>query len=230
MKVYEIRLKLYMLQNIEAKQIQTKVTAFLDQGFALRPELLELHESNQYKNYCFDNPYPLETDKLYKKGKIYTLTVRTIDPELAKYFSEVCPNEYTGEMKGLTADIRILPRKIIQTLYTLTPVIVKGDGGYWRGYMNLQEYENRLKVNLIKKWNAFHNEKIDEDFPLYTLLEFLNETPIPMEYKNVRLLGDKIRLQIAEDEASQKIAYMALGTGLLEMNARGAGYVNYRWL
>lgn len=235
MRVYEIRLKLYLLQSIEVNKVQSKVTAFLDQGFAARPELLEWHETNRYKNYCFDMLYPLEKDKLYKKGKIYTLTVRTIDSKLAAYFSEVCPNQYTNEIKGLTGSIRILPKKIIQTLYTLTPAIIKCQPlkeheGYWRGSMSLAEYENRLKVNLIKKWNAIQKEKINEDFPLYTMLEFLNEAPIPMEYKNIRLLGDKLRLQIAEDELSQNIAYMALGTGLLEMNGRGAGYVNYRWL
>lgn len=230
MRVYEIRLKLYLLQNIEAKLIQSKTTAFLDKGFASSQELLALHETNCFKNYCFNHLYPLEKDKIYKKGKIYTLTVRTIDPKLAAYFSEICPNQYTEEIKGLTADIRLVPKKLIQTLYTLTPAVVKGEAGYWRKYMSLKEYEKKLKINLIKKWNTFQNEKINEDFPLYTMLEFLNEAPIPMEYKNIRLLGDKVRLQVAEDEMSQKIAYMVLGTGILEMNARGAGYVNYRWM
>lgn len=96
--------------------------------------------------------------------------------------------------------------------------------------MQLAEFENQLKVNLIKKWNRFTGEKLSEDFSLYTLLEFLNETPVPMEYKSIKLLGDKIRLQIADNETAQKLAYMALGTGLLSMNSRGAGYVNYRWL
>ena len=62
------------------------------------------------------------------------------------------------------------------------------------------------------------------------MLEFLNEGPIVMEYKNVKLLGDKVRLQIADNDSAQKLAYMSLGTGLLEMNSRGAGFVNYRWL
>ena len=96
--------------------------------------------------------------------------------------------------------------------------------------MSLQAFEERLKVNLIKKWNQAQGDKLAEDFQLYTMLEFLNEAPIPMEYKNIKLLGDKIRLQIADNETAQKVAYMALGTGLLEMNSRGAGFVNYRWL
>lgn len=230
MQVYQIRIKLYMLTDVALNRIQTNLTAFIDKGFLENKELLQMHEENRFKNYCYDLPYPVEKDKIYKKGKIYTVTVRTIDPKLAKYFQEVCVNSYTDEVKGLTSEIRIIPKKVIDSLYTLTPVILKDDKGYWRKHMQLAEFENQLKVNLIKKWNTFTGEKLSEDFSLYTLLEFLNETPVPMEYKSIKLLGDKIRLQIADNETAQKLAYMALGTGLLSMNSRGAGYVNYRWL
>lgn len=230
MRVYDIKVKLYMLREIPLRQIQSKVTSFLDKGFAGDTELLQMHESNAFKNYCFDFPYQIDSDKIYHKGKIYTLTVRTIDPKLAGYFSEVCVNCYTEDMKGLSAEMRILPHKHIQTLYTLTPVILKDEKGYWQKHMSLLDFEDRLKVNLVKKWNQAQGDKLAEDFQLYSMLEFLNEAPIPMEYKNIKLLGDKIRLQIADNETAQKVAYMALGTGLLEMNARGAGFVNYRWL
>ena len=230
MQVYQIRIKLYMLTDVALNRIQTNLTAFIDKGFLENEELLQMHEENKFKNYCYDLPYPIEKDKIYKKGKIYTVTIRTIDPRLAKYFQEVCVNSYTDEVKGLTSEIRIIPKKVIDSIYTLTPVILKDDKGYWRKHMQLAEFENQLKVNLIKKWNAFTGEKLSEDFNLYTLLEFLNETPVPMEYKSRKLLGDKIRLQIADNETAQKLAYMALGTGLLSMNSRGAGYVNYRWL
>lgn len=230
MQVYQIRIKLYMLTDVALNRIQTNLTAFIDKGFLENEELLQMHEENRFKNYCYDLPYPVEKDKIYKKGKIYTVTVRTIDPKLAKYFQEVCVNSYTDEVKGLTSEIWIIPKKVIDSLYTLTPVILKDDKGYWRKHMQLAEFENQLKVNLIKKWNTFTGEKLSEGFSLYTLLEFLNETPVPMEYKSIKLLGDKIRLQIADNEIAQKLAYMALGTGLLSMNSRGAGYVNYRWL
>lgn len=172
----------------------------------------------------------IEQDRLYKKRKIYTVTIRTIDSRLAKYFYEVCVNQFTEEIKALTSEIRILPRKMIQTLYTLTPVVVKDEKGYWRNHMNFAEYEKRLKSNLVKKWNRFENDKIKEDFQLYTLLEFLNDKPIGMEYKNICLLGDKLRLQVSDNVAAQNLAYMSLGTGILEMNSRGYGFVNYRWL
>lgn len=94
----------------------------------------------------------------------------------------------------------------------------------------MEEYEERMKVNLIKKWNAFENEKMDENFQLYIFMEFLNKVPIMMEYKGIKLWGDKFSLQIADNASAQKLAYMSLGTGILEMNSRGAGFVSYKWL
>lgn len=219
-----------MLQDIAVNQMQTKLTAFIDKGFGCNEKLLHMHEKNKYKNYCYDLPYPIEKDRVYKKGKIYTVTIRTIDPQLAKHFQEVCVNQYTNEIKGLTAEIRIIPKKRIEMLYTLTPVVLKDDKGYWRDHMSIEGFENRLKVNLIKKWNRFEDDKLQEDFQLCTLLEFLNDGPIGIEYKNIKLPGDKLRIQIADNENAQKLAFMSLGTGLLEMNSRGAGFVNYRWL
>ena len=36
-----------------------------------------------------------------------------------------------------------------------------------------------------------------------------------------------IELEIAENDNAQKLAFLAIGSGLLEMNARGFGFVNY---
>lgn len=57
-----------------------------------------------------------------------------------------------------------------------------------------------------------------------------NHKPIAVPYKGRKLLGDKICFQAAENEQAQALLYMALGTGLGEMNARGCGFANYRYL
>lgn len=230
MQVYQIRLKVYLLKDISLNNLRTQVTYFLDSGLNQDQKLAHFHQENRYKNYCYDLLFPHENSKVYKKDKIYTLTIRTIDPELADFFLNKCVNCYTEQIKGLTAEIRIIPRKHIDILYTLTPVILKDDRGYWRGNISSEEFESRMKVNLIKKWNAFENTKIDEDFELYNGIEFLNQGPILSEYKGIKLLGDKLRLHMADNVQAQQLAYMSLGTGLLEMNSRGFGYVNYSWL
>ena len=125
MKVYQIRMQIFLLEDIAINKIQEKITAFIDSGFKTDEEWLNFHEKNSFKNYCYDQLYPVEKDRVYKKGKIYTLTIRTVDLELAKYFKLVCVNNYTKEIKGLVAEIRVLPKKILETVYTLTPMIIK---------------------------------------------------------------------------------------------------------
>ncbi|KID48419.1 hypothetical protein C095_09085 [Fusobacterium necrophorum subsp. funduliforme B35] len=67
------------------------------------------------------------------------------------------------------------------------------------------------------------------DMEIYTGLRFLNIKPVPIYYKNMVLRGDKIELTISNHPIAQEIAYMILGTGLLENSSRGLGYVNYQY-
>lgn len=230
MEVLEIKMKIFVLKEIKLEFIQSKIAAFIDEAFGKDKELLKFHDLNRFKNYCFDAPFPLELDKLYKKGKIYTLTLRTINKDLADFFANILVNQYNEDIKALTASIRIIPKKHIEKLYSLTTTIVKTDNGYWKGNITLEEYERRLKENLIKKYNQYMDTKINEDFQFYTTIEFKNQKPIATNYKDIKLLGDKISLNVAENENAQKLAYMSLGTGIFEMNGRGYGFVNFRWL
>lgn len=96
--------------------------------------------------------------------------------------------------------------------------------------MSLEEFEKRLKDNLIKKYKFFTGNDIDENLPLYNLIEFKNKVPVKMPYKSINLLGDKIVLEIAQNKQAQELAYLALGVGLLENNSRGFGFVNFKYM
>lgn len=82
----------------------------------------------------------------------------------------------------------------------------------------------------MKKWRQFYGEKPPEDFELFTGIEFLNKSPVSLEYKSIHLLGDKLRFHVAENERAQNLAQLAIGAGMGEMNGRGYGTCNYRWL
>lgn len=228
--VFEICVKVYILKDISFTNILAREAEYIDSALAQSEKWLEYHEINQFKKYCFGCLYPIEKDGVYKKDNIYTITARTVDAELARYFSKVLRNHYTDSMKGLVVENRVLPRKVIGEIYSLTPVIQKSDYGYWKNQMSLEEFERRLFENAVKKYNQFTGKKIDEDFQLYTNITFLNRKPIANEYKGIRLLGDKVNLKIADNAQAQELAYFLLGTGLCEMNSRGYGYCNYRWL
>lgn len=230
MNVYEISILVFLTKSISYINASSEICSFIDDGMSKVPELLEFHEKNMPKNYCFNTFYPLESDRLYKAGKIYTIQLRTIDKKLANFFYTKLVNHHVKSIKGLTATIKIIPQKYIEKIYSISPVVLKTDDGYWKGKLSLDEFERRLKENIIKKYNSFMNTKINENFQLYTSIEFKNKKPVAINYKNRKILGDKISINISSDKIAQKLAYMSLGTGLLEMNARGAGYVNYRWL
>ncbi|MBC5624416.1 CRISPR-associated endoribonuclease Cas6 [Clostridium sp. NSJ-49] len=229
-RVYEISVKNYLLKNIDKNNMFEVISEVIDSTLSRNKEFLEFHNKNCYKNYCNNGFYPLETDGIYKEDNIYTFQIRTIDEDLAKYLIKNLANTSTKFIKVLKTDIKIISRKHIDKVFSITPIVIKDSTGYWKGNISLDEFENRIKTNLIKKYNSFTGDKIDEDFEFYTRFEFKNNKPIAVNYKNIKLLGDKIQLNIADDEISQTIAYMALGTGLGENNSRGAGFVGFRWL
>lgn len=210
--------------------MQNVLANFVDSALCQNEKLISFHEENRYKFYSIGTLWPVERGMTYKKDQLYTLTVRTTEPKLARYFSDVLRNCHTQTIKGLTVENRIIPRKMIDEIYSLSPILIKTSEGYWRSHMSLDEYEKRLFVNTVKKYNSFTGQQIEEDFPLYTNITFLNKHPIVCGYKNINLLGDKLRLQIADDEKSQELAYFILGTGLGEVNSRGAGFCNFRWI
>lgn len=227
-KVYEIRLKLYVLTDITYEDMLSVETSFIDSALARDEKWLEYHETNCYKNYVFNGMYPVEKDGIYKKDNIYTIIIRTVNEELAIYFSKVLRNHYTKKLKGLTVENRIIPKKMISEIYSLTPVIMKSENGYWRDKISLDEYERQLFENVVKKYNEFTNQKIEEDFDFYTYIKFINKKPIANLYKGkIKLLGDKVSLKIADNEKAQELAYFVLGTGLGTSNSRGYGYCNY---
>lgn len=230
MKVFEISILVFLIKDIDSKESFEKIAQFVDSGMVKKPELLELHKNNTYKNYCFCSFYPLEKDKIYKGGTNYTIKIRTVDSKLAKFFNNELVNHFNNDIKALTSTIRVLPKNHIDKIYSITPLVLKTDEGYWKTKISLSEFERRLKENLIKKYNLLLNTKINEDFQLYTSIEFKNIKPVAIDYKGKKILGDKISIHISDDRMAQELAYMSLGTGVLEMNARGAGYMNVKWL
>lgn len=230
MQVFQIRLKLFLLKDINSDNLQGCLNSFIDGAFSKDEELLKIHETNRFKYYCFDGLYPVEKDKLYRSNKIYTLTLRTIDKKFADFFFNKLVNEFNDYFKGLTSEVRIIPKKHLEKIYSVTPIVLKTEDGYWRHNITIEDFERRIKENLIKKYNHIMNTKINEDFDLYNSIEFNNKKPIAVPYKNIKMLGDKISLNAADNETAQTLLYMAIGTGLAEMNSRGLGFVNYRYL
>ncbi|HDK7168545.1 TPA: CRISPR-associated endoribonuclease Cas6 [Clostridium botulinum] len=230
MRVYELTLKVFLMKDIKSDESSEKIANIIDKALSRDDKLLDFHKENIYKYYTFNSLYPIEKEKIYHKGRIYSLKIRTIDESLVKYFKKNLVNEYTEYIKALTLECKVIPSRYIEKIYSITPVIIKTETGYWKGKLSLEQFEQRLKDNMIKKYNKYFDTKIDENFSLFRVIIFENHKPIASNYKNISILGDKLTLVIDENENAQKLAYLALGTGIGEMNARGFGFVNYKWI
>ena len=231
MQIFELILKAYTLEDINNKDVKEKCGYFIDDTMVKDEEFEKLHGGIGFKNYSFNMLYPCKINKPYAKGNIYELKIRTVDYKLAEFLLENLPNTTTKELKGLEAKVRILDERPIEKLYSLSPIIVKThEKKYWKEVMDVEQYMERLKINLIKKYNSFFNTKIDENFEMFTSILIKNKCPIGFKYKGIKLPGDKIELTIAGNEQAQKLANFAQAVALGDLGARGAGFVNAKYI
>ena len=231
MQIFELILKAYALEDINNQDAKEKCAYFIDNTMVEDEEFEKIHGGMGFKNYSFNTLYPLKINESYNKGNIYELKIRTVDYKLAKFLLENLPNTTTKELKGLEAKVRILEERPIEKLYALSPVIVKThEKKYWKEVMDVEQYMEGLKINLIKKFNSFFNTKIDENFELFTSIVIKNKCPIGFKYKGIKLPGDKIELTIAVNEQAQKLANFAQAVALGDLGPRGAGFVNAKYI
>ena len=230
MVVNELYVKVYCLQDLSKREVFIQISKLIDCSLMVDDETQHIHTDRTYKSYSFGGLMPLEIDGVYKKGNIYTFVVRTVKKELVTVFKRHLINQYTKYLKALTIEEKVIRERPIQKIFTLTPVIMKFDQGYWKGHYSEEVFEKRLRENMIKKYNTLYQTKLDEDFELFQYIKFDNQKPVAFRCKDITLLGDKVTLEIAAHATAQKLAYMAIGTGIGEMNARGAGFINYTYL
>ena len=245
MKVYEIKLKIRLKKDIFFKDLTTHITRFIDTNLSNNSEMYNYHNSKIYKEYCFDSLFPLEEDKIYKKDKEYFFRIRSINQKIANYFLDTLLSFQTIDIECLSLNAKTIEKKLIEKLYTITPILMKTNEGYWQYSMTFEDFEKRLKINCLKKYLYFTQKNGDlevdkellkklgedksDDIDLFTNIKFINTKPITIIYKGRKLVGDKVELQIANNERAQDIAYMLLGTGLLENCTRGCGFLGFKF-
>nr|WP_308743045.1 CRISPR-associated endoribonuclease Cas6 [uncultured Anaerocolumna sp.] len=229
--VYELISKVYLLNDISLSNMRDKITNLIDETLAKDEYYLSFHRKNTFKNYSYDNFYNVENDGVYREGKIYSFRIRTVDAQLSNYLEKALFTAYTSDMKVLTVTKRTIPKKYLERIFSITPIVIKTEEGYWRTHVSIEEFEKKLRNNLIKNYNTFYNTKINEDFELFTYIEFNNQKPITVPFKNnITLLGDKVTFHVSENEMAQKLTYFAIGVGIGECGSRGCGFIGYQYL
>ena len=118
MKVYEMKLKVKLKKDIFLKDVSTYITRFMDMNLSVNPTMYNYHTSKIYKGYTFDGLFPIEEDKIYKKNKEYFFRIRTINQKIANYFLDTLMFFENKDIQGLTLNIRVVEKKLIEKLYT----------------------------------------------------------------------------------------------------------------
>lgn len=229
MNVMAIKVKVVVLQNLPKEASYYAIAKLIDKIMCEDEFFKQMHISREYKAYTFSGLSKPETDGIYKKDQVYCFTIRTIDFDFAQYLVKNVKKFETEHLKPYDCETWIVPQKIITKLYSLTPMLIKREDGYLRNTTSIREIERILFENLIKKYQFFtKNEIQQEEFNIWNSMFFLNKTPIKVSYKGgITLLGDKVEMNIDSNRLAQDIAYMVLGVGIGENCSRGCGYVNY---
>lgn len=227
MNYFELKIKVKLKKDIEVGEVGYKIGVFINNSMLNNPVLRKFHEEKVYK-YVYDTFYPIESDKLYKKGKTYSFRLRSMNLQILSKMAMVIYNHEYADIKALDVDINMVKVKPIKELYTLKPVIITEDNGkpWINGKNSIESLMNRLNNNLEKKLNQCYGTEEYRDSGMFIEnIEITNKVPIRYKYKSISLLGNKFKIIVKQDEVSQKKAFIALALGLGEKGSSlGAGF------
>jgi len=202
-------------------------------------ELKELHKKNGFKHYSFGNFFPIEKEKIYKKGNTYQFVLRSLDEAFIDALSQTLrQNIDNPNFLVIDTHKRIVKQFFISELYSVTPVIVSIENGlFWTMEKDgdIMKLQKQLHDNLEKKYQSFYGEPIKSEQNFIQLLEIKNRVPQTIQTSkkdkktdkvtSFRFFGNKFRIIPNEDESSQKLAFVALACGLGEKNSFGGGFM-----
>lgn len=199
----------------------------INKSMLLNADLKALHPKQQFKHYVFNSFSPLEKEKVYFKDKLYFFKVRGMDPTQMEKMKYCLQNVSSADFTVVSVSLEIIKQKHIRQLKSIMPVIVTVDDSPWMQNQDLDVFVNRLESNLEKKYKSIFDKSIDINDKFIKAIHFTNRTPMALEYKNIRLLGHKVVLDIQDNPEAQDIAFLAVALGIGEKNsALGSGFCN----
>ncbi|MBP3041867.1 CRISPR-associated endoribonuclease Cas6, partial [Bacillaceae bacterium Marseille-Q3522] len=159
----------------------------------------------------------------YKKGRVYIFRIRSAKKLFLQKLQRFLPITSQTAFQVLACQQKKIPDRFIQQLYTMTPVIATVDGQPFLPGDDIDLLIKRIQGNLEKKYKDLYGEETFEQ-SFIKRIEIINRKPIALHYKSIKLLGCKLKLDINEDNKSQRLARTALSSGLLEKNSIGGGF------
>lgn len=226
MVYFNLKVIVSLKNDIHYENTYQKLSDFIAFAMLQDEETKEWHEKNIFKMYNFCSLYPLEKDGLYKKGKTYTFDIKFIKMEFAMKIKQLLAIINNQDFQVVMSVIQTNEYKKIHRLMTLTPCILTKNNGDYKINGDLELVKTRILAGIEKKYKQLYGTTIKADF-IENIIQ-TNRKPIKLPYKTIHLLGNKFEITVKQDETSQKLAHLALATGILEKNSQGYGFCKAR--
>ncbi len=241
MTLFELKCEAYLKDFIELKESFDVLSKYINFSIYQSKKLDLENKDKSMNNYCFGNFYPTESDRIYKKDKVYKFVIRSIDKELINELEILLyQNVNNNFLQVINVEKKEIEQYFIKELYSASPVIVsdrrdsEGRQLFWSLYYNgdILSLQKRLQNNLEKKLKQFYKEEVNDSNNFIQEIELKNEKPQSIYFKTtknskeriVRLIGNKLRIVPNKDEISQKLAFLSLAVGLGEKSSLGGGF------
>ncbi len=232
MKYFELTCTAYIKRDILFRDSFEKLSKYISFSMAQTNEFKELHNSNGFKFYTFNNFSPIEKSKIYKRGNSYTFLIRSFNENLIdQLIISLRENINNPNFQVIQAQKNSVKDFFISELYSITPVIVSTEKGFfWTMEKDgdIMKLYKQLHSNLERKYISLYGKKPQIKDNFIQLLEIKNRVPQTIQNhkngKSYRFFGNKFKIVPREDELSQKLAFLALGCGLGEKNSFGGGF------
>lgn len=230
MNFYELKIKVKLSQDMNFIEVPYNIGVFINNSMLKSALLKKFHEEKFYK-YVYDTFYPIEKERVYKKDKVYSFRLRSMNIQLLNKMAMAIYNHDYNNIKAIDVDLKVHEVDKINEIYTLKPAIVTIDSKPWlKENCSIDLLMERLNNNLEKKLNQIGEECGVRDTGMFiSEMEILNRFPMKYSYKSINLLGNKVKIKVNQDEFSQKKALIAIALGLGEKGSSlGAGFCDYK--
>ena len=221
---HELVVTILLQTDVEAAKCYEYLSKLISSAMLKDEQLKDLHGQRTLKGYCLCNLYPREPDKIYQKGRVYLFHIRSFHVDLLLKLKYLLPQLKTGVV---ATELKNFAYRPIVQLKSLTPVVATVDNRSWTKENGLKLLMERIHINCLKKHRAFIGDMDEPEENFIEGIQILNHKPIKIPYKANSFLGHKLLIGVKSDPASQKLAFAAIGAGLLEKNTIGMGYCIY---
>lgn len=224
---YELKITALVKQTKHHLDIQEHIGNWINRSQLADPYFKRAHYDKGFKHYVFSSLYPLEKDGVYQQGRAYILTIRSSLENTLNRINACMRNCREDEyFQFVSSEQRARQFSHITEMITITPAIVTINHKPWVNENNIELLLQQLHANAEKKFKHLYPDTQIQAFqPFIQGIRVENRKPISTSYKGRKLLGNKFRLFIHEDDYSQRLASVVLGSGLAEKGSSlGAGF------